>query len=450
MLAQPVKEPAKPADNPALSLAFLPPPDAPFQTSLTLDLSCASPGAQIRYALGASDVGEDGLLFDAKDKIFLTQTTLIAARAFENNQRGPLLSGTFQINKPAWQELEPEDQSDATPHKLADDLTCPDGWQLAAGSVRGKLHAHRGLWREDSFELANIETAGGVWSVIAVADGAGSAPLSRVGSRVACAAAIESLRAGLGQISDLSSDQKSLADNDLPRVKAALVQSGVAALEAIGSEAQARGKPMTAFAATLLVLVRRAWNDHQLCAALQVGDGSLALWDENGLTMLGEADHGQHSSETRFLTTNGIEADLATRVKFSIKRDLLAVAVMSDGVSDDYFPEDKRLGEVFQAVLPLVENGVAGAGDALIQWLGYEKKGSSDDRTLVVGWPSLAPQSENPAPQKTRKIEIPNAPEVPTQAESAPKSTPENRPDFTQSLMEATDGETTAADGHAG
>ena len=361
----------------------MPPPDAPFQSSLSLDVQCASPDAEIRYALGAPNVDEDGMLFQSKDKIFLTQTTLVAARAFENGEVGPLLKARFEIQKPQWQEVEPAEKSDATPHKINEVCTCPDGWQLAAASVRGKLHAHRGLWREDAFAMTNIEAGNGVWSVAAVADGAGSSPLSRVGSQLACTTALKDLENSLGAMSELAEDQAALIAEDLPQLRQALVNCGVAALDAIREQAQTRGKPLAAFAATLLVLARREWQGAQLCAALQVGDGAIALLDDNGLTLLGEADHGQHSSETRFLTTGGVEAELATRVKFSIKNELKAFAIMSDGVSDDYFPEDKRLGEVFQSVLPLMQAENAGA--ALENWLGYEKKGSSDDRTLIVG-----------------------------------------------------------------
>lgn len=366
-----------------LEVRFVPPPAAPFQSSLTLDVQCDSPTAEIRYALGAASVDEHGMLFDRKDKIFLTQTTLVAVRAFENGVAGPLLSARFEIEKPQWQEVEPAEQSDATPHKIHDSRACRDGWQIAAASVRGKLHAHRGLWREDSFAVADIEIANGVWSVVAVADGAGSSPLSRVGSQLACETALHDLARSLNAIDELAAEQAALIAEDLPRLREALVHSGVAALDAIREQAQLRGKPLAAFASTLLILVRRAWQGAQLCAALQVGDGVVALWDANGVTLLGEADHGQHSSETRFLTTGGVEGELATRVKFSIKKELRAFAVMSDGVSDDYFPEEKRLGEVFEAVVPLMNEDNAGA--ALENWLGYEKKGSSDDRTLIVG-----------------------------------------------------------------
>ena len=379
-------------DNSSLSLRFSPPPDAPFRSSLTLEIACDAPDARIHYAIGADDVDENGALFNAKDPILLTQSTLVAARAFHNGERGPLLSAHFEIVKPLWQEVEPKEQSDPAPHKIGEILDSYDGWHVAAGSVRGKLHAHRGLWREDSFALVQVETGSRVWSVVAVSDGAGSAPLSRVGSKVACAAAVESLRKSLLAIESLAQEQDELVARDLPTIKAALVEAGVASLRAIENESQTRGKPLTAFAATLLVLVRREWNGAQLCAGLQVGDGAIALWDGEEVTLLGEADHGQSSGETRFLTTHGIEGEFPNRVKFSIKRDLQALAVVSDGVSDDFFPEHVRLGEMFAATLPLVRSA-ADAGEALVSWLGYEKRGSSDDRTLVLSWLGAGEQS---------------------------------------------------------
>lgn len=371
--------------NSSLAVSFSPLPDALFRGSLSLQLLCEAPDARIYYALGSDSVDENGLLFDAKDPITLTQSALVAARAHRNGEWGPLLWARFEVVKPAWQELEPADQSDPAPHKASKNLACADGWRLGAGSVRGKLHAHRGAWREDSFALAGVQTQSGVWSVIAVSDGAGSAGLSRVGSRVACAAAMEALRDSLGAIETLAEKQSELVARDLPVLKVALVGAGTASLRAIEDEAQTRGKPLAAFAATLLLLVRREWQGAQLCAALQVGDGAIALWD-GAVTLLGEADHGQSSGETRFLTTPGMEAELVGRVKFSIKQGLQALAVMSDGVSDDFFPESTRLSELFTQVLPLVQN-TGDAGAALVSWLGYEKRGSSDDRTLVVGWP---------------------------------------------------------------
>ncbi|BCM92272.1 hypothetical protein IAD21_04151 [Abditibacteriota bacterium] len=372
-------------EDATLAVSFSPSPDEFFNSAVTLTIRCAVVGARIYYALGTKDVDDKGTVYDPQNPVVLEQSTLVAARAYADGRMGPVSSAQFDIVKPVWKELEPQDQSDPSPHKMSENLTVAGGWQIAAGSVRGKLHAHRGSWREDSFALGQVETGSGAWSVIVVSDGAGSAPLSRVGSKVACATALSSLSTGLRMLGGLSGDKELLIAQDLPALRQILMQAGADALTAIQAEARTREKSVSSFAATLLVLVQRDWNGAQLCSALQVGDGAIALWDSEKIVLLGEADHGQNSGETRFLTTTGIENELAARVRFSIKQQLQGVAVMSDGVSDDYFPEDPKLAELFAAVLPVAQSA-PDAGGALISWLGYEKRGSSDDRTLVVGW----------------------------------------------------------------
>ena len=374
---EPMAAPPK-ADDPALALRFAPAPDAPFQSSVTVGITSHVPEARVFYTLDGTAPDETSTPY-SPEKILLTQSATLSARAYAADRSGAICSADYIVSKPLWQENEPADQTDATPHQTSENRVAPDGWHAAAASVRGKLHAHRALWREDAFALGNA----GDWSILLVSDGAGSAPLSRVGSNLACQSALADLKTNLGEIADLSDDLNA----DLPRIKAALVSAAQSALSAIRAEAEARSQPVNAFAATLLILVRRAVSQAQLCAAIQVGDGAIALDCASGLKMLGAADHGQHSSETRFLTTSGMEDDFANRVKFSLPQDLRAVLVVSDGVSDDYFPEDKRLTEVFDAVKSLAQSA-PDAGAALLEWLGYEKKGSSDDRTLALSWPA--------------------------------------------------------------
>lgn len=160
---------------PTLRISFSPEPGAFSGTSLELELKCEAPHTRILYALGTDHVDENGLYYDSQQPILLTQTTLVAARAALENELGPVQQGRFEINKPQWQEIEPKDQSDPFPHKLNEKLVLKDEWRVAAGSVRGKLHAHRGSWREDAFAIAQVETDGGVWSLSVVSDGAGSA-----------------------------------------------------------------------------------------------------------------------------------------------------------------------------------------------------------------------------------------------------------------------------------
>ncbi|RYX81486.1 hypothetical protein EON83_23705 [bacterium] len=379
-------------ENAELALSFSQSPDEIFRDSFPLEIVCAVPGARIFYALDSEEVDENGLLFDAKKPLVLTQTTQVTARAYTDDAVGPTLSARFDIVKPVWKEIEPADQSDPTPHKASGNLQTT-GWNIAAASVRGKLHAHRGSWREDSFTAEHIQAESGDWTVVAVSDGAGSAPLSRVGSKAACSATLTALRAGLGTLGAFSDDKEQLVSQNLPALRQVLMQAGADALGALQIEAKLREQPLSAFAATLLVLVQREWSGAWLCAALQVGDGAISLWDGEKIVLLGEADHGQNSGETRFLTTSGIENELASRVKFSIKPQLQGFAVMSDGVSDDFFPEDTKLAELFAAVLPVVTSA-EDAGQSLISWLGYEKRGSSDDRTLVIGWPKAKQSAE--------------------------------------------------------
>ena len=369
------------AENPALKLTFEPAPDETFQSSVTVGIYCDAPDARIYYTPDGSEPDENSTLY-SPEKILLTQSATLNARAVAAGGRGPVCSANYIVSKPLWQKNEPIEQVDVVPHEASGNLIAPDGWQLAAASVRGKLHAHRALWREDAFALGCAENAAGSWSISIVSDGAGSAPLARVGSNVACQIALGDLMGTLGDIETLNDD----INADLPRIKAALVGAAKAALQALRDEADKREQPLGAFAATLLILVRRAVGEKQLCAALQVGDGAIALDCADGLKLLGAADHGQHSSETRFLTTQNMEDDFTNRVKFSMPADLRATLLVSDGVSDDYFPEDKRLGEVFEAVMPLAKSA-GDAGTELLGWLGYEKKGSSDDRTLVLSWP---------------------------------------------------------------
>jgi hypothetical protein len=152
--------------------------------------------------------------------------------------------------------------------------------------------------------------------------------------------------------------------------------------------------------ATLLLLVHVPIGEEELVGAIQIGDGAVGILDEEGTcTLLGVPDHGEYSSETRFLTTPNIEREFERRVLFSIKRGIRCLGVMCDGVSDDFFPEEKRLVELFlgnpiEGMRTKDDGPVLGVmhqvvkeprgGESLLEWLRYEKKASSDDRTLVL------------------------------------------------------------------
>lgn len=370
-----------------------------YASSVTVSLSCASESAVIRYTLDGTSPGETSPLYDPHEGLLLRESATLRARSFESGLIPGLVSlAEFEVRAAVWQENEPEDRADEVPHTIIEGTREPGGWRLAGASVRGRLHAHRALWREDAFAFA----AKGGWTIVAVSDGAGSVPLSRVGARLGCESAVAHLKASLEGFSPSSEDKEGLTESELPALQGFLAGAAGAALAAIRRESAARERPPEEFAATLLVVVHRLWRGRRLIGALQVGDGCVALLDwDDGVTLLGVADHGEHSSETRFLTTQGVEETFPNRVFFSVKDRLRCIAAMTDGVSDDFFPEKKRIVELLlgeelpgmrgrdgQPVRGVMRS-VAGAEDphsALLEWLRYEKRGSSDDRTLVLFW----------------------------------------------------------------
>lgn len=302
------------------------------------------------------------------------------------------------LPKPVWKVLEPENQSDPVPHEVWELKVRNKEWNVVSASVRGKLHAHKALWRDDAFAVDWVDN----WTIMAVADGAGSANLSRVGSSVACNSAVSSLKLLLEDfvLSHRGSDAPS--EGDLERLRAFLVHATSEGQNALVREAHKRQCSLKNLSTTLLLAVHVPWEEKDLVASIQVGDGAIGVYTEDGTcTILGIADHGEFSSETVFLTsaTDLAKKPLNQRVLFTIKQNVGCIAIMSDGVADDLFPEEKRLIALFNGnpieglrtregdpVLGVMHNVVKYPrdGEALEEWLRYEKKGSSDDRTLIL------------------------------------------------------------------
>jgi serine/threonine protein phosphatase PrpC len=365
---------------------------------LTLALSSVTDGTTIFYTLDGSDPTNKSNKYDHTDSLLLRSTVTVKAIAYKEGwQPCEICIAKYELKAPQWLELEPADQQDSVPHKISDSMKTLGGWNIIAASVRGKLHAHRALWRDDSYNYATE----GPWTIIAVSDGAGSVPLSRIGSHIACEIAKKHLISLLNNfIMQEPADAVQPDEKDLIKLRLFLKDAAQNAKNEIGEEARKRNCPVNHFAATLLVMIHCKWKSFDFVAAIQVGDGAIALWNQDDTaSLLGVADHGEHSSETKFLTTKNIENEFEHRVLFTLKEKLRGIAIMTDGVSDDFFPEDKRIIELFNgraipAMSRLDDSPVDGVGftvipaekpdEALLEWLKYSKKGSSDDRTLLL------------------------------------------------------------------
>jgi hypothetical protein len=276
-----------------------------------------------------------------------------------------------------WRVLEPADRSDATEHLRAAHITGATGWKMIGASRRGKLHAHEGTYRDDEFAFGMRDD----WNLIAVADGAGSHKLSRVGARVSTEAAITAMRASLanfgqGETPDYVAD-----------LRGAIRAGFKAAHQRVNEEAQQRGIPVRDLSATLLLaahgpVLRYTSSIPTFLATGQIGDGMiLMVGQDHSLHLIGEANKGYYSGETIFLPgTTPNDWENHTLVQ-QIEQPLM-ILVMTDGVADDLVPYQRQAPTLVKAI----ENvfGERQPDLALLETIGYEKRDSADDRTLVV------------------------------------------------------------------
>lgn len=262
----------------------------------------------------------------------------------------------------------------------------PEQFEILGARVRGKKHKHDGTHCDDWFSFCNA----GAWTVLAVSDGGGSYHFSRVGAKAACEAVTQSLAEKLTnhvlkarEVWDASSFQ----EGDVQHVNESLVSAVISAWDAVKDAVKQResnpdherilGRPLTTkdLYCTLLVTVhttiRYRDEDRSLIFGLAVGDGMMAAVDQNGRScLLMTPDSGEHSGEVRFLDQREVEPDKLRAKIFPVLCNLRALLLMTDGVADDYFPNDPGMtwlyGDlVLNDILPVPASAVGDLNVAL-------------------------------------------------------------------------------------
>lgn len=267
--------------------------------------------------------------------------------------------------------------------------------KIYSARVRGKKHKHEGTNCDDYFETAVTDDC----VVAVVCDGAGSKPLSRIGSRVSAESAAAYLKAKTAELFTVKPEMKSGLAADLSSAEfmaacgriAPLVQE--AAREAFAAQqktlAELSGdkkyedalgrKPVigdlsTTFLAAVIVPVEVDGKPQTFMACVQIGDGCICAIDSTAdsahcLKLMGEADSGKFSGETDFLSEKNSKTE-AIGAKTRISRgNSDTILLMSDGVADDYFPalpmmERLYLDLCLNGILPMAgEHGGKGGED---------------------------------------------------------------------------------------
>lgn len=257
-----------------------------------------------------------------------------------------------------WKEL-PSDEKD--PFWKPDNVAVADQLgdkRLVAASKRGRSHAHNGAFRDDDFAYCNLENG---WSIIVVADGAGSSQYARRGAQLACSATIEYFQ----QHTDIYGAPQYVHD----KIKAAAEQ-------------------LADYHTTLaFVLFRKMAYGYEV-KSFSVGDGPMAIVGKE-LLLLNKLDAGEFGGGTRFITQPEIfqskEIPMASRFQHVTVPDMPYLLLMTDGIYDPKFEVEVNLQrlECWQDLLADLRD-VFEHPDQLSAWMDFWSQGNHDDRTLAI------------------------------------------------------------------
>lgn len=192
-------------------------------------------------------------------------------------------------------------------------------WRVVAASVRGTSHERVGQLCQDAHQWEKLPE--GVF-VAAVADGAGSATLGKVGAIVASQTAVETISLNIGThrapLLSLPEDEQGW--------QLLLTKALEAAKTAVEAEAIACKMTARDLATTLIIVVATP----NLIAAAQIGDGVAVASDANGnFVALTAPQRGEYINETTFL----VSPNALDTAQVSLWHGATAnIAVLSDGL----------------------------------------------------------------------------------------------------------------------
>lgn len=358
--------------------------------------------------LDLADAGGSGLSFDPVDWSFGGTPT--EAGDFELKLKGKVGDRPAEITARLAVIADPKSLWTSLPSDETDRFWKPDeafvqvageGLRMFAASKRGRSHAKAGGFREDDFALATH----GAWHIAAVADGAGSARLSRRGSRLAVETVTRELPAmldeHLGADFACPGDHQALSDaaqNEVAqRLYKTLVAASYAALEALQKQADELEEPVASLSTTLILVIARRFEQRWFVGAFSIGDGGAALLDLESKTVLPltAPDSGEYAGQTRFLAKSEFaDADeVSKRLRIATPERFTAIALMSDGVTDPKLPTDTIFVDP-AAWESFWSDDLAKAVDfsgqeediraKFLDWLDFWSPGNHDDRTVAV------------------------------------------------------------------
>jgi hypothetical protein len=252
-------------------------------------------------------------------------------------------------------------------------------WIWAGAKAVGASHDANGAPCEDAVACDLWGVTGDPDVLIAaVADGAGSAPMGRVGATVAVAMFAEAVRSSL--VADVRTEE-------WPEIAAHGMETARRSVELLAAR---NGRPIEHYAATLIGCVMHPAGG----IVAQIGDGAavVALASSPNVWRVPLwPDHGEYINTTRFLT----DTDAVERVRLAeIDEPAAHIALFTDGLERlvlDFkrkAPHTPFFGAVFQELNAVAwQHGESHWTSAQLRRLLTSEKVSQrtdDDRTLLI------------------------------------------------------------------
>jgi serine/threonine protein phosphatase PrpC len=281
---------------------------------------------------------------------------------------------------------------------------------IVVASTRGRSHANVGSFRDDDFAFKFFENTG--WSVISVADGAGSAKFSRQGSKLACDAIIEYFDQNLTSESFVEFDKILKMQHENPNEESSksisyfvydnLSKAAYLAHKKIADFANKAEKQIKDFHSTLIFALYKKYDFGYAILSFGVGDCPIGLLNKDltEIKLMNWLDVGEFGGGTRFITMPEIFSSdkFSSRFGFKLIDDFSFLMLMTDGIYDPKFVVEANLEKIEKWKEFIDDLGGNNAEkvkvdfvpfnkditDQLLCWMDFWSAGNHDDRTLAV------------------------------------------------------------------
>jgi hypothetical protein len=281
---------------------------------------------------------------------------------------------------------------------------------IVVASKRGRSHANVGSFRDDDFAFKNFPETG--WSVVCVADGAGSATLARQGSKIACDGIIDYFTENLTEESFAEFDNL-LQEHNLGTGEDTQKKLNRFVYDKLGNAAFKVHQKLEEFAlktettikdfhSTLIFVLFKKYEFGYAILSFGVGDCPIGLLntDLTEIKLMNWLDVGEYGGGTRFITMPEIFSSdkFGTRFGFKLVDDFAYLMLMTDGIYDPKFVVEANLekiekwqeflddlgGNNEEKITVAFKPENTGIATQLSAWMDFWSPGNHDDRTLAV------------------------------------------------------------------